>query len=80
MSDQSRRPAQKASTSLSSPLQAPSIQLPAGIPGKLRITFAPGKHGLAELSSTMHERDLQLDLLSLVELQTDVLAGFTEAL
>ena len=79
MSDQSRRPAQKVSTSLSSPLQAPSIQLPAGIPGKLRITFAPGKHGPAELSSTMHERDLQLDLLSLVELQTDVLAGFTEA-
>ena len=79
MSDQSRRPAQKVSTSLSSPLQAPSIQLPAGIPGKLRITFAPGKHGPAELSSAVHERDLQLDLLSLVELKTDVLAGFTEA-
>jgi ADP-ribosyl-[dinitrogen reductase] hydrolase len=79
MSDQPRRSSQQVSTSLSSPLQAPSIPLPAGIPGRLRITFAPGKHGPAELSSAIHERDLNLDLLSLLELKTDVLAGFTEA-
>lgn len=79
MTDHPQRSSQKVSSSLSSPLQAPSISLPAGIPGTLRITFAPGKHGPAELSSAIHERDLNLDLLSLLELKTDVLAGFTEA-
>ena len=66
-------------TSLSSPLQAPLIDLPAGVPGKLMITFAPGKNGSAALRPVMHRRDLNLDLKRLVELGTDTLVGFTEA-
>ena len=75
MTDQPQRSSQKVSNSLSSPLQAPSISLPAGIPGTLRITFAPGKHGPAELSSAIHERALNLDLLSL-EGQTVSQSGY----
>jgi len=60
------------------PLQAPSINLPEGVPGKLLITFAPGKRGRAEVRPVMHQRDLDLDLQSLVSLGTDTLVGFTE--
>lgn len=71
-------PRQNVSTSLDNPIQAPPIDLPAGIPGTLRITFAPGKRGPAELSGTLHRRDLDQDLRQLAELGTTVLAGFTE--
>ena len=82
MADRMNRPFQPhdlpVETSLSHALQAPSIDLPAGVPGKLRITFAPGKTGPAEVRRVSHQRDLDLDLRSLVALGTTTLAGFTE--
>ncbi len=52
-------------TSESHPIRADFVELVPGIPGRLGMTFAPGKHHAGKSSSW--RRDLDTDLGRLVE-------------
>ncbi len=53
-------------TSESHPLRVDFVELPSGIPGRLGMTFAPGKHHAGR--SGWWRRDLDTDLARLVEI------------